>query len=90
MKKFPFCRSVSVLKRKPNKMKKGSNMRCKNKIIFAGISLIFLLLVILIGPADFFRHGFFCDVVEYNEIDEEDRLETVILAENDFQTTFSQ
>ena len=64
-------------------------MRCKNKIIFAGISLIFLSLGILIGPADFFRHGFFCDVVEYNEIDEEDRLGTVNLAVDDFQTTFS-
>lgn len=57
-------------------MEIGSNKRCKNKIIFAGISLIFLLVVILIGSADFFRYDFFCDVVEYRKWETNDVYKT--------------
>lgn len=52
-------------------------------------SMILLVLLILIGPADFFAHGFYCDVVEYYNIDEEGFIGYADVSQNVYETTFA-
>lgn len=47
-----------------------------------------MILSILIGPADFFAHGFFADVPQYANIDERDFEGYVDLSEGKFETQF--
>lgn len=59
------------------------------KILFLVISLILLVLMILIGPADFFKHGFYRNEVNYNDISSEDILGFVDLSKNNLEVSFS-
>ena len=61
----------------------------KKKIAFALASVIILAFLILLIPLDFFTHGFYCDVVQLNEINEEDYLGYFDLSQDSFHTTFS-
>ena len=61
----------------------------KKKIVFALASVVMLVFLILLIPLDFFTHGFYCDVVQINEINEEDYLGYFDLSQDSFHTTFS-
>ena len=67
------------MKREASRKKKG----------FIVASVILFVLLILIGPADFFAHGFYCDVVKYNNISEKDHIGYVDVSRNVYETTFS-
>ena len=61
----------------------------KGKIAFVLISIIMLVFLLLLFPLDFFAHGFYCDVIQLNEINEEDYLGYIDLSQGSSQTTFS-
>lgn len=62
------------------------NIKKKGFII---ASMILFVLLILIGPMDFFSHGFYCDVVEYSNINEEDFISYVDISKDAYETEFS-
>ena len=59
------------------------------KLFFAVISSIIIIGLILLLPMDYFCHGFYCESVGYDNIDQGDYLEHVDLSEGAFETTFS-
>ena len=67
--------------------------QCKDnlgkRIWFGALSLILLLLAVLIGPADFFRYGYYSNEVNYSDISAEDVLETIDLSQNELEASFS-
>ena len=67
------------MKRKVSRKKKG----------FIIASIILFVLLLLIGPVDFFDHGFYCDVVEYNNINEEDHVGYADVSQDTYEATFS-
>lgn len=67
-----------------NRMKNSTN-----KIIFIVISLFLIIGLGFIISADFFCHGFYCDLVKIQDINEEDYLGCIDLGEGAFETTFS-
>lgn len=60
----------------------------KKYICFCGITLIIIIAMILIGPMDFFHHGFYCDVVEIDDISDED-IQYIDLGEQSVEQIFS-
>lgn len=57
------------------------------KVLF--LIFITFLLILLLGPMDVFRHGYYCDVVEYDEISSEDRLGYADLQNGAYELKFS-
>lgn len=54
------------------------------------LSLILIgILIFLIGPLDYFSHGFFSEVVNYEDIDQDDFLGCVDLSQQDYQLMFT-
>ena len=52
------------------------------------ISIAALLAIILIGPADYFIHGYFCDEIDCTQITAEDFAGSINLENNDYTMTF--
>ena len=61
----------------------------KKHIIIIMVTLIMLLAIILIGPLDFFSHGFYCNVVDWDSVAAEDFGDPVQLENGDFEMDFS-
>lgn len=54
------------------------------------ISTFFILLVIaLIGPLDYFTHGFYCDTLDWNAVAEEDFGDSICLDGMTYEMKFS-
>ncbi len=70
------------------KYRKNMRINIKKKSFFI-VSAILFIFIILVGPMDYFSHGFFGDVVEYNNISDEDRLGYIDLSQEVFEITFS-
>ena len=68
-------------------MSKKSSASKKTVIILALILIV--ILIFLIGPLDFFAHGFYSNVVNYEDIDSDDFLGYVDLSQQDYQLTFT-
>lgn len=61
-----------------------------NKRMGMVISTFFLLVsIVLIGPMDYFTHGFFCDVLEWGAIAEEDFYDSICLDESVYEMKFT-
>lgn len=60
----------------------------KKKVIFIVLLTILVSFLTLVIPMDFFSHGYFCDVVEYDQISEEDRIGQIDLSKGEYETTF--
>lgn len=60
----------------------------RKRIIFAAVTVIMVVFLVLLGPADHFCHGFYCDTVACDRIPEEDFLGSYDLSDMDYETTF--
>lgn len=57
-------------------------------MLLIGTSLV-VLIIVLIGPVDIFVHGFFYDVVDYEQIEKEDFGRIIRLDHEDYEMEFS-
>lgn len=76
-------------------MLSSSNIfQCEQKkwmknIQLIGVIIFFtLLLIILVDPADIFIHGFFCEPIEYKQIEKEDFIGEINLNNQDYEMQF--
>ena len=63
-------------------------MKKSERNLLIATTIIFWLIIICIGPMDLFHHGYYCDVVDWNIIEESDRLGYVDLKEQEFKMNF--
>ena len=63
-------------------------LRYSRKILFIVGSITILILLFLLFPEDYFSHGFYCDVIEYDNISEEDILDYFDLGQNSYELSF--
>ncbi len=56
---------------------------------FIANTVVMLLILIVLGPLDVFRHGYFCDEIDYAQIAEEDIIDSVPLGSEDYEMVFS-
>lgn len=65
------------------------NMIKKNKkvVMFISLLAILILVMVVLGPLDIFKHGFYCDLPSYEEINEED-IQYIDLAQQDYESEF--
>lgn len=60
----------------------------RNVIIVCILTIITVLAIIIVGPVDFFSHGYYCDELNY-DIVKEDIIDTYDLKEGVFEMSFS-
>lgn len=61
----------------------------KNKICVVSVLALLVIFMILIGPADYFSHGFFCDEIDIDQITEDEWKNAYDLGTGDYEMKFS-
>jgi len=61
----------------------------KKQIAILIITIIIIFLMAIIGPVDYFKHGYFCNEIAYDQIPKENFIDYIDLKNNSFKIEFS-
>ncbi len=61
----------------------------KKQIAILIITIIMIFLMVIIGPIDYFTHGYFCNEISYDQIPKEGFIDYIDLKNNSFKIEFS-